>query len=301
MDSSNIPVPRKRIASNQITGSRGEAFISFLLSNFCLVRPVANGTDVGVDLYCEALIDGVPHSHFWVQVKSSSEKTEIKKKLRIKDLEYWSRQPIPVFIFLVHVNDELSASKFKINIINLTEKLIQTPYVKPSVKYKVYSSDYTILSTKELETFVSNIVPSTIARLPLRDGFLIPVKQNVNETYIKYYKYHGAHAFAQRILKNIGRMSSLLLRDILNNQDSDAQKYRGQLEEILETFEHWGNYDFHFAAGLSKMRDKKYQEAIPLLKKSLKLIEADSRLQKSSTWPIRSLIGTYIDQCSAKL
>ncbi len=57
---------RKRIGSSQVIGSRGEMYIAFLLSQYCLVRPVANGTDDGVDLYCEALIEGVPHSHFWV-------------------------------------------------------------------------------------------------------------------------------------------------------------------------------------------------------------------------------------------
>jgi hypothetical protein len=72
MDDDKFNSYRKKVGNGQIIGSRGEMFVGFLLSSFCLIRPVANGTDVGVDLYCETLIDGIPHSHFWVQVKTQT-------------------------------------------------------------------------------------------------------------------------------------------------------------------------------------------------------------------------------------
>ena len=36
-------------------GNFAEATVAAWLSRRCLVRPVATGTDIGVDLYCESL------------------------------------------------------------------------------------------------------------------------------------------------------------------------------------------------------------------------------------------------------
>ena len=57
---------------NRLKGNYAQTLVSTWLSRMCLVRPVAEGTDIGIDLYCEAIVDGVPYLHFWVQVESDS-------------------------------------------------------------------------------------------------------------------------------------------------------------------------------------------------------------------------------------
>ena len=94
---------------NRLKGNFGAAVVMARLSARCLVRPVAADTDVGVDLYCETVAeDGRPFLHFWIQVRAGEQ-----CKVRGGDshstscsfsrdhLNYWSRQPVPVFAALV--------------------------------------------------------------------------------------------------------------------------------------------------------------------------------------------------------
>lgn len=68
-----------RIDQNRLKGNYAEAIVSEWVSRSCLIRPVAEGTDIGVDLYCEAVIENSPYLHFWAQVKSISH-DELKEK-----------------------------------------------------------------------------------------------------------------------------------------------------------------------------------------------------------------------------
>lgn len=83
----------------------GEAFVTFLLSTECLVRTTTS--DIGVDLYCESVVDARPFSHFWVQVKTGDQLNVISKGKRASYsfdtgyLAYWRKQPIPIFAALV--------------------------------------------------------------------------------------------------------------------------------------------------------------------------------------------------------
>jgi hypothetical protein len=64
---------------NRLKGNYSQNTVSALLSRTCLVRPVAEGTDIGVDLYCESVLDQSPHLHFWAQVKTISSSQILKK------------------------------------------------------------------------------------------------------------------------------------------------------------------------------------------------------------------------------
>jgi hypothetical protein len=58
-----------RTPEEHLKANYGVALVMEKFSAGCLVRPVAAGTDVGVDLYCESVAEGKPFLHFWVQVK----------------------------------------------------------------------------------------------------------------------------------------------------------------------------------------------------------------------------------------
>jgi hypothetical protein len=291
---------RKRIAESQIIGSRGEMFVAFLLSQFCLVRPVANGTDVGVDLYCEALVEGVPHGHFWVQVKTRKKSISKQMRFHAKDLEYWSRQPIPVFVFFVS-DSAMELDKYKINVINLTEKSIEEPFLDPkSTPSRTLVSDFSITSVEELKRFVFSQVPETIARQFLRDGVLFPVKPTAHDQYLKSYRSVHIHRFSRLIMKNIGRTAALLLNDILKHPREELKLQRAQLEQILETFIEWGNADFHFSLGLSKMSSLKYQDAIRCFERSCRNIQDDGNLSTELKARELEKVSSYISMCRRK-
>ncbi len=303
MDKDKFNSYRKKVGTGQMIGSRGEMFVGFLLSSFCLVRPVANGTDVGVDLYCEALIDGVPHSHFWVQIKTQMTKLPKRKTFEVRDLEYWSRQPIPVFIFLVS-GEKMDFNNFQINIINLSEKFIAEPYIDPiNTLKKSLSTDLTISSHNELKSFIFDEVPKTIARLYVRDGVIFHTRRTVHEEYIKTYDFKDIHKYARPIMKNIGRMSALLIRDIINQRlkDDDLNRQRKQLERILETYWDWGNSDFHFTLGLSKITDKDFAGAIPCFQRALANVDSDKRLKLENATYSRKILVNYIEFCQSRI
>ncbi|MBW1863160.1 MAG: hypothetical protein JRJ02_12425 [Deltaproteobacteria bacterium] len=44
-----------KVDKNRIMGNYGANLVAELLSRHCLVRPVVEGTDIGIDLYCETL------------------------------------------------------------------------------------------------------------------------------------------------------------------------------------------------------------------------------------------------------
>ena len=93
---------------NLLRGNWGEQYIAEKLSSCgCFVRHVPQGHDTGIDLYCETTAErGEPFLHFWCQVKASKGYKGKKSSITFrpeKDMhkEYWLKQPVPVFIFLV--------------------------------------------------------------------------------------------------------------------------------------------------------------------------------------------------------
>jgi hypothetical protein len=97
----------KKMQSSTIhLGNIGEHKIASLLSPFCIVRNVAQGTDTGIDLYCEILKENdlKPTLHFFCQAKTR--KNHIQHSEIKKDLHYWANQPVPVFVFLMKYSNE---------------------------------------------------------------------------------------------------------------------------------------------------------------------------------------------------
>jgi len=134
------------VDDNRIIGNYGSNLIAHILSSFCLVRPVAEGTDVGVDLFCETVEDGEAFLHFWAQVKTGSQvrrKKNGRASCRFKNdhLRYWNRQPVPVFAFYVPCAIPLEKPK-EIFVTNLTRYLMTAGV--PSAKSKVIESDFKI-------------------------------------------------------------------------------------------------------------------------------------------------------------
>jgi len=95
------------VHESRLKGNYGASVVMARLSSECLVRPVAVDTDVGLDIYCETVVEGQPFLHFWLQVKAGnqcqvdSSSTYASCRFQLDHIEYWARQPVPVFAALV--------------------------------------------------------------------------------------------------------------------------------------------------------------------------------------------------------
>lgn len=85
-------------AEKKRKGNIGEAYVQYVLSQFCIVHSIDGSNDIGNDFICE-LIKGTSPTNllFYVQVKYHKSEPRISKKL----IEYWKGSPIPVFLFWV--------------------------------------------------------------------------------------------------------------------------------------------------------------------------------------------------------
>ena len=134
----------KTVDINRLKGNYAEHLVSLWLSEQCLVRTVSAGTDIGVDLYCEAVIENQPFLHFMVQVKaigkdkisSNGGVKEGKFPFKNSDLVYWSKQPIPVYAFLVPVEKWPPEEPKIIYSIRLTEELIKNKKLRKKMSDK---------------------------------------------------------------------------------------------------------------------------------------------------------------------
>lgn len=268
-----------KVLTSQIIGNQGEALVAYHLSKFCLVRPVAAGTDIGVDLYCESITENQPNNHFWIQVKSSRKRRKTIQ-LSADKISYWERQPIPVFIFLVTPSS--TSSKFCFDVVNLTEYYLENSFNEK--KSKLLKTSQVFDTDESVDKFVNETVPKTIARKWMKYGMLIPEKPRVNFEYFLNYPSKGCHKFSNQILKNLGRSASLLLKDILTQEVPNLLPSETiRLEAILECFNDYGNWDFHYYLGMSKMTRNDHQGAKEPLERALRCIENDVNVDQN-TW-----------------
>src|SRR5690606_9315939 len=116
-----------RYHSTTQKGNAGENYVAYLLSTFCIVRPVASGTDIGIDLYCELPIANekgniITYLHFGVQVKTG--KSFEKGIAMSKYLDYYKELQFPVLLARVANPKQTKASDISCEILDYTELII---------------------------------------------------------------------------------------------------------------------------------------------------------------------------------
>lgn len=185
----------KKVKRDQLRGNYAEHYVATFLSETCLIRQVSSGTDIGIDLYCEAIENEIPYKHFWVQVKAINN-SKIKNKNGIKiakysfkksDLEYWAKQPIPVYAFLVPVLDWPPADPEIVFGIRLSEYIIRNGI--PEQGHITLSTENGFekdTRTKDLINFIRKIVSWDSAIILLDKGIIAPVgiDEDKNNSYI---------------------------------------------------------------------------------------------------------------------
>lgn len=233
------------IDEKRILGNYGTNLVAHSLSKICLVRPVAEGTDIGVDLYCETIEEGEGFLHFWAQVKCGTQ-IKIKKngkascRFKIDHLRYWNRQPVPVFAFYIRT-DFPPESPEQIFVADISEYLMTS--VIPEKKSKVIESHFKINpeSDEWQEAFLSRL-KATTSLLKLREDGIVASIPELRPRYVmRYRSLTGVSNYAEKSLRTIRSTVSALVLDaaLLKHYKSvePPMSYFEPLVRILRIFE----------------------------------------------------------------
>jgi hypothetical protein len=179
------------IDENRVKGNFGSSSIMKELCKFCLVRPVYEGTDQGIDLYCETFeipFEGRrPFLHFWVQVKTTTKSGPLQDgtmsfNLRTDHLLYWKRQPVPVFVFLIHIPEwPLRESIYPFYIIDIKSAILESPELLEGDSHNL-RSNLKINSENELRNFILDQIPYLTASHTVSEG-IIPSIPTLDQEY----------------------------------------------------------------------------------------------------------------------
>jgi len=271
-------------------------YVSYKLSRYCLVRPVASGTDIGIDLYCESVKENEPNTHFWIQVKGSEKNIKklkngkVSYKFKTEHLKYWNNQPVPIFAFIIDNQNSLDLTRCNIYVINLTEQLISGKFSESKTK-TIYSDGF-INSDQELERFIMNDVEKTAARQKLKEGIISPIFSS-RDQYIKKLFPSGSSKFSKKIYWTIRTTVAFVLGDLIEREKADPsnpqiKKDRKLFTLILEVFKDTKHWEVPFNLGLSYKLDDRRIDAIIQLRRSKEIIESDMSPEMDSLdWKIR--------------
>lgn len=161
-----------KLTDSQLKGNWGEQFIaSELAAQGCLVRHVTQGHDTGVDLYCETTWNGIPFLHFWCQIKTTKKESGQKETILYrppqknkKHIDYWLRQPVPVFVFVIPSS--------------LRDKPLKKPYYICSplrIENGTMPSFLKVKHPTNIFHFLHNLLVDMTQQWDLKDGRLTPI------------------------------------------------------------------------------------------------------------------------------
>jgi len=187
------------VVMSWLKGNYGEHLVAQVLSRSCFVRPVIGHTDIGIDLYCESIIDSNPFLHFFAQVKSSkdfaNEPIEISCPFPVSALQYWARQPVPVLGFLVPTQWPPENIHY-IHVVDITFEILEsglaadqeTQTLKSNPKLILPISDNEKLS-QNLRTLLLDHIPMIVSAMYAEKGFIYPAPKPHKEN-VSYFAGH---------------------------------------------------------------------------------------------------------------
>ena len=280
------------IDTNRLKGNYAELTVATWLSRVALVRPVAEGTDVGVDYYCESVIGGTPHLHFWAQVKAIPRSHISHKKdketawfdFKTKHLQYWARQPIPVYAFLVPVEGWPPSFPKRIYGIRITEYILRNGVSNRShVRIKTSDSMDTETIESDLAQFITEIVPWDTSALLIQKGIIAPIN-TVQVSPERRFPSGIGFKYLDKVLENIRDASVMGLQDalIFEHYDPSKRPLRVRFEDIAKLFE-----DEMHLLGLSILvraahTDGAIERAKSYTAKAMKRVAQDPRLDEEA-------------------
>jgi hypothetical protein len=284
------------VTENRLKGNYGAALVMSRLSGECLVRPVAAETDVGVDLYCETVAEGRPFLHFWLQVKAGDQcKRDPRTNtascaFELDHLDYWARQPVPVFAALVPSGWPVLREP-DIHIIDVTTQILTKRFPSAQRTITLCSDCWWPAGDRaSVLEFLTQVVPDTTARLQVSKG-IVADSPTPTPHYVQTRPRVPVLRFKDQIRYQLRRTASNAILFSLGDVETTTEdaEFRRLLARIVEQFgddPHWENF---FSRAVSSHADEDYSKAVAMYDKARQCIQADQNVRDEATW--QELVG----------
>ncbi|MBK9121011.1 MAG: DUF4365 domain-containing protein [Phycisphaerales bacterium] len=275
------------VKEDHLKGNYGESLVATRLSAHCLVRPVASGTDVGVDLYCETVDTQRPFLHFWVQVKTggqcNSKNGTLCCKFKRDNLEYWNRQPVPVFAALMATKWPVEDEPI-IGIVDVGEWLLlnELPTNSATLKtHKVWDPG----NSAQVREFLQADVPAATARLHCKQGVVAHVPTLARQ-YVREAPHVPVLRFNNQIIDQLRVTAALSIRFALlsNNIGDEEKNFVRRLAGIVEQFSDDPHYENSLALGLAAHVETDYCNAERYYSEARRHINEDDAVRDNPDW-----------------
>lgn len=287
------------VTESTLVGNAGAYHVASLLSQACLVRPVASDTDVGVDLYCETVREDRPFLHFWVQVKSGTTQVRVLDdgarascSLEKRHIKYWSNQPVPVFGALVA--DPLARGEDRSTyFVDITGNIV--------LRGLPTAASVTLRSFLKLEhgdrpgleRFVYGVVERSTAVWRLRQHGVVSAIPTLDPEYWRQYPPMPVVEYQSHVVGQIGTTAAMtiiqaFLQGRIQEIDAKSRRSLGTLAESRDV-NHWEN---PMAAAISLHFDSDFARALCCYEAARDCIRRDPNTRERPEWQEKlDLIG----------
>ncbi|MCD4700103.1 MAG: DUF4365 domain-containing protein, partial [Phycisphaerae bacterium] len=284
------------VDANRLKGNQAAFLVASWLSRQCLVRPVTEGTDVGIDLFCETVerTSQEPFLHFWVQVKSGKQIRLCGERAQCsfdcRHIGYWVRQPVPVYAFLLS-EDQLQQFDKVFVISFVRKKTLGREVSITECKKKSLTSDlvyYTSGEISNLDTFVDTSVRVDYVLMHILRGVSEPLP-DLTPSYITKELGGFRAPYALKVANQIRRSASATIRDILTQSEirPEQERHLGVLAEVLRPYTqgiteegYWEqHYEDYYALGLYLKNRGEIQDGNELLRRAIEIILEDEQFK----------------------
>ncbi|HSV49198.1 MAG TPA: DUF4365 domain-containing protein [Candidatus Acidoferrales bacterium] len=285
---------------NQLKGNWAEQYISSRLAeNGCLIRHVPQGHDIGIDLYCEIIVENTPFLHFWCQIKTRNRWKGNEKRvtfhLEEREKEYYIKQPVPVFVFLVPDLRKDTGKIFVPFFICRTDAWING---------RIYSCKK-IESSQDLTNFLTTDLPYLYYFWELKEGKVSHLK-TVRNQYTRSFPSFTTQPYEGVLLTSLRSTLWRLSNDTMFPNEASVDNFKKciseNVEERVEKAEPYvrayqiiadiqnyssGHYEVPAIMGLFNELKGEYEKALRYYEQSLSIIERDKIIDTSQgPWKI---------------
>ncbi|MHC4338344.1 MAG: DUF4365 domain-containing protein [Planctomycetota bacterium] len=220
----------KKTQSNAIhIGNQGEHIVSSALSKYCVVREVGQGKDTGIDLYCEIVNKKTKELslHFFCQIKTG--KSFSISSVKDKDFDYWSNQPVPVFLIeLKYDNQDRIHEDNEIWIHDIPCILARQDAQKLGKKNPPRQVDERFLICEEsndkdkmrLEDFIYHHVPWSYGLWQMRRfGLVYPNPEIIKQERLQFFIGGFTYLYEEKINEAVNYAKQIIHWDKKRNQN----------------------------------------------------------------------------------
>lgn len=272
-----------KVDPDRLKGNYGAALLSVRLSSECLVRPVVGDTDIGVDLYCESVEEDESFLHFWVQVKTGTQchvdqsSGQASCRFESKHLEYWFRQPVPVFAALVPVAWPVKEEP-SVYIIDVTSHLIFNGLPQQQTVTLYSNIVWPPSNNAAVRDFLKDVVPQSTARLLCKKG-VIPPAPTARTQYIQTVPFVPASQYSTEILTQLRQTAAMAIISMWKqgHLSGNHKDHRKLLEGTLMPFKDVRHWENRMAIALSAHADCEWFTAIYYYQSAISAITGDTQ------------------------